>query len=141
MLQEAGLNEVFTGGLSSYSLVLMAIAHMKADPSVDLGDLLIGFFRCFGTGSTTFDYVTQAVSLRQVGFGLLVRSCCASEGWDLISGHCGCCAQQIDLGCPGGQVTSALHVTAVALWQLDLRLAWTCCAKLSCAGHLSLAGK
>ena len=79
MLQEAGLNEVFTGGLSSYSLVLMAIAHIKADLSADLGDLLIGFFRRFGSGSTTFDYVTQAVSLRQVGLGLLLTTCCASE--------------------------------------------------------------
>ena len=79
MLQEAGLNEVFTGGLSSYSLVLMAIAHIKADPSADLGDLLTGFFRRFGAGSTTFDYVTQAVSLRQVGLGLLLSCCCASE--------------------------------------------------------------
>jgi hypothetical protein len=31
MLKEAGLNEVFTGGLSSYSLVNMVVAHLQAE--------------------------------------------------------------------------------------------------------------
>jgi hypothetical protein len=31
LLKEAGLNEVFTGGLSSYSLLNMALAHLQAE--------------------------------------------------------------------------------------------------------------
>lgn len=31
LLKEAGLNEVFTGGLSSYSLFNMAVAHLQCE--------------------------------------------------------------------------------------------------------------
>lgn len=34
LLKEASLNEVFTGGLSSYVITLMAIAHLQAGAGV-----------------------------------------------------------------------------------------------------------
>ena len=63
-----------TGGLSSYSLVNLVIAHLMAEgyrlgPSnlqgvnTDLGHLLWGFLTRFGT---VFDYHDQAVSISQV---------------------------------------------------------------------------
>ena len=78
-LQEQKVNEVHSGGLSSYSLVNMVIAHLQAegygtglegvterkvaDPAWDLGELLWGFLMRFGKA---FDYVDQAVSINKV---------------------------------------------------------------------------
>lgn len=85
------LNEVFTGGLSSYSIVNMVMTHLLCmgyklpnlpgpagtgpvfqgslvsapeQPTEDAGDLLISFFERFGAG---FDYSRHAVSVGRVG--------------------------------------------------------------------------
>jgi DNA polymerase sigma len=90
-LQETMLNEVFTGGLSSYSIVNMVMTHLLCmgyklphlpgpagtgpgfwgslvpapeQPEEDAGDLLISFLERFGAG---FDYSRHAVSVGQVG--------------------------------------------------------------------------
>lgn len=57
-LRRCGLNEVQTGGLSSYSLTLMVLAHLqeeiKAGHDVfDLGEALYGFLLRYGE---EFDY-------------------------------------------------------------------------------------
>ena len=84
------LNEVFTGGLSSYSIVNMVMMHLLCmgyklphlpgpagtgpgfwgslvpapeQPEEDAGDLLISFLERFGAG---FDYSRHAVSAGQV---------------------------------------------------------------------------
>ena len=90
MLQEAMLNEVFTGGLSSYSVVNMVMTHLlcmgyqlpnlpgpvgdgpgywgSLVPALDhceedVGELLLSFFDHFGC---SFDYSRNAVSVGQV---------------------------------------------------------------------------
>ena len=90
LLQETMLNEVFTGGLSSYSIVNMVMAHLLCMgyqlpnlpgpvgngpgfwgslvpaqnwPEEDLGVLLLSFLKFFGTH---FDYSQHAVSVGQV---------------------------------------------------------------------------
>eukprot|EP00873_Tetraselmis_striata_P016039 jgi/Tetstr1/436303/TSEL_025143.t2 len=77
-LRQKGLNEVYTGGLSSYSIFLMVLAHLQAerlvppdgstpDPSAQyppLGLLLWGFFQRYGCA---FNYHSQAVSVGQGG--------------------------------------------------------------------------
>ena len=73
-MQEKRLHEVHTGGLSSYSVVNMVIAHLMAEGyklhgsdsqevNKDLGHLLWGFFTRFGK---VFDYRDQAISVSQV---------------------------------------------------------------------------
>lgn len=84
------LNEVFTGGLSSYSIVNMVMTHLlcmgyqltdlsgpigpgpgfwgslvpaREQPEEDLGELLLSFFAHFGSN---FDYSRHAVSVGQV---------------------------------------------------------------------------
>ncbi|KAL0029353.1 hypothetical protein WJX77_001697 [Trebouxia sp. C0004] len=91
LLKETMLNEVFTGGLSSYSIVNMVMTHLLCmgykqpdlpgpagtgpglwgslepapeQPEEDAGDLLISFFERFGAG---FDYSRHAVSVGQGG--------------------------------------------------------------------------
>jgi DNA polymerase sigma len=69
---------VHTGGISSFSLVNLMIAHLMAEGYIltdepeqeaarvlnrDLGHLLWGFFIRFGT---VFDYYDEAVSIIQV---------------------------------------------------------------------------
>ena len=73
-LQENRLHEVHTGGLSSYSVINLVIAHLMAQGyslqndvgagvDKDLGNLLWGFFDRFGN---LFDYHDEAVSIQQV---------------------------------------------------------------------------
>lgn len=84
------LNEVFTGGLSSYSIVNMVMTHLLCmgyqlpnlpgpvgngpgywgslvpapeQPEADLGALLLSFFDYFGS---SFNYALNAVSVGQV---------------------------------------------------------------------------
>lgn len=89
VLKEAGLNEVFSGGLSSYSTTLMVMAHLQAegvappptaaeedgDPAAataaplpplthDCGRLLWSFFHRFGR---RFDYAREAVRVNAGG--------------------------------------------------------------------------
>jgi non-canonical poly(A) RNA polymerase PAPD5/7 len=68
LLREARLNERATGGLGSYCLLNLVMAHLLAEgvsaaQPTDLGGLLLSFLRRFGAD---FDYVRQAVSVRQV---------------------------------------------------------------------------
>jgi len=80
-MQGHRLHEVHTGGISSFSLTNMAIAHLMAEGyhlpgqpppqkehagqevNQDLGHLLWGFLVRFGK---VFDYYDQAVSITQV---------------------------------------------------------------------------
>ncbi|KAL0044929.1 hypothetical protein WJX82_002262 [Trebouxia sp. C0006] len=86
LLKETMLNEVFTGGLSSYSIVNMVMTHLLCmgyklpagtgpgfwgslvpapeQPEEDAGNLLTSFLERFGGG---FDYSRHAVSVGQGG--------------------------------------------------------------------------
>ncbi|XP_078096451.1 terminal nucleotidyltransferase 4A isoform X3 [Mustelus asterias] len=70
-LLQRDLNEVFTGGISSYSLILMAISflqlHPRIDPrrsSVNLGVLLVEFFELYGRH---FNYLKTGIRIRSGG--------------------------------------------------------------------------
>jgi non-canonical poly(A) RNA polymerase PAPD5/7 len=51
-LQQRELNEVYTGGVGSYAMVVMIIAHLRTHPAAgeepNLGVLLLDFFELFG---------------------------------------------------------------------------------------------
>ena len=60
------MNEVWTGGISSYGLILMTVSFLQhqpenADPSKDLGRLLIDFFELYGT---KFNYSKVGVIIK-----------------------------------------------------------------------------
>ncbi|CAG5892220.1 unnamed protein product [Menidia menidia] len=70
-LLQRDLNEVFTGGISSYSLILMVISFLQLHPRIDarnpnenLGMLLIEFFELYGRH---FNYLKTAVRIRDGG--------------------------------------------------------------------------
>ncbi|CAH1117234.1 unnamed protein product [Phaedon cochleariae] len=71
-LLERDLNEVFTGGISSYSLILMCISFLQLHPRQDnvrtnlanLGVLLIEFFELYGR---KFNYVKTGIRIRDGG--------------------------------------------------------------------------
>lgn len=70
-LLQRDLNEVFTGGLSSYCLILMVVSFLQlhprtdsADPSANLGVLLMEFFELYGRN---FNYLTTAIRIRGDG--------------------------------------------------------------------------
>jgi len=68
-LKSLGLNEVATGGLSSYSLCNMVIAHLQEELKAgrdiyDLGESLYAFLLRYGE---EFDYETEAVSVASGG--------------------------------------------------------------------------
>lgn len=70
-LLERDLNEVFTGGISSYSLILMCISFLQQHRRPDyvhkqgnLGVLLIEFFELFGR---KFNYMTTGIRIRNGG--------------------------------------------------------------------------
>ncbi|XP_075683037.1 terminal nucleotidyltransferase 4A isoform X3 [Rhinoderma darwinii] len=70
-LLQRDLNEVFTGGISSYSLILMAISFLQLHPRIDarranenLGMLLIEFFELYGR---TFNYLKTGIRIRNGG--------------------------------------------------------------------------
>lgn len=83
LLKDAGLNEVFVGGLSSYSVTMMVMSHLllsgfrllregcgesnpwpTPEPEIpDLGLLFMGFLEWFGH---IFSYEDQAVSVERV---------------------------------------------------------------------------
>lgn len=69
-LLQRDLNEVFTGGISSYSLILMCISFMQLhprqiNPDVDnLGVLLLEFFELYGR---KFNYLKIGISIKNGG--------------------------------------------------------------------------
>ncbi|XP_069814385.1 terminal nucleotidyltransferase 4A isoform X2 [Dendropsophus ebraccatus] len=70
-LLQRDLNEVFTGGISSYSLILMAISFLQLHPRIDarranenLGMLLIEFFELYGRN---FNYLKTGIRIRDGG--------------------------------------------------------------------------
>ncbi|KAM4725690.1 terminal nucleotidyltransferase 4A isoform 2-T2 [Anableps anableps] len=70
-LLQRDLNEVFTGGISSYSLILMVISFLQLHPRIDardpnqnLGVLLIEFFELFGRH---FNYLKTGIRITNGG--------------------------------------------------------------------------
>lgn len=74
-LLERDLNEVFTGGISSYSLILMCISFLQLHPRLDrlnhdyeskvnLGILLIEFFELYGR---KFNYMHCGIRVKDGG--------------------------------------------------------------------------
>ncbi|XP_056154241.1 terminal nucleotidyltransferase 4A [Lampris incognitus] len=70
-LLQRDLNEVFTGGISSYSLILMVISFLQLHPRIDarnpnenLGVLLIEFFELYGRH---FNYMKTGIRIKNGG--------------------------------------------------------------------------
>ncbi|XP_014260196.1 non-canonical poly(A) RNA polymerase PAPD5-like isoform X1 [Cimex lectularius] len=70
-LLQRDLNEVFYGGISSYSLILMCISFLQLHPRTDvlqpdcnLGVLLIEFFELYGR---RFNYIMTAIRIKNGG--------------------------------------------------------------------------
>lgn len=68
-LLERDLNEVFTGGISSYSLILMCISFLQLHPRPasthsNLGVLLIEFFELYGR---KFNYMQTGIRIQEGG--------------------------------------------------------------------------
>ncbi|CAG9764059.1 unnamed protein product [Ceutorhynchus assimilis] len=71
-LLERDLNEVFTGGISSYSLILMCISFLQLHPrqegvrqsNANLGVLLIEFFELYGR---KFNFINTGIRIRDGG--------------------------------------------------------------------------
>ncbi|KAF1332473.1 polymerase, partial [Globisporangium splendens] len=72
LLREKGLNNAFTGGLSSYAVALMAFYLIERQGMTDasspeaLGQLLLDFLEFYGM---TFSYATTGLSLKPEAFG------------------------------------------------------------------------
>ncbi|KAF8334537.1 hypothetical protein F5887DRAFT_990478 [Amanita rubescens] len=73
-LNQRSLNEVYTGGLGSYSIVCMAISFLQMhpkirrgeiDPDKNLGVLLVEFFELYGC---YFNYEEAGISVRNGGY-------------------------------------------------------------------------
>ncbi|WVQ80426.1 hypothetical protein IAT38_002531 [Cryptococcus sp. DSM 104549] len=82
-LSQRSMNEVFTGGLGSYSVICLVISFMQVhpklrrsemNPEANLGTLLVEFFELYGRN---FNYDEVGVSIRRGGFYYLK----ASRGW------------------------------------------------------------
>ena len=70
-LLQRDLNEVFTGGISSYSLILLTISFLQLHPRQDatssdanLGVLLIEFFELYGRH---FNYIKTGIRIKNGG--------------------------------------------------------------------------
>ncbi|XP_077348011.1 terminal nucleotidyltransferase 4A [Lithobates pipiens] len=70
-LLQRDLNDVFTGGIGSYSLILMAISFLQLHPRIDakrtsenLGLLLVEFFELYGRN---FNYLETGIRIRNGG--------------------------------------------------------------------------
>jgi non-canonical poly(A) RNA polymerase PAPD5/7 len=67
-LSQRQLNEVYYGGINSYSLVLMIVSffqlHPRGEPATNLGVLLIEFFELYGR---QFNYTKVGISLLDGG--------------------------------------------------------------------------
>lgn len=80
-MQERGYNQVYTGGLSSFSIVLMTAGHLRAEARnsgegschaapASLGRLLLAFFDRYGN----FNCSLQAISMARVSTMTLMAS-------------------------------------------------------------------
>jgi non-canonical poly(A) RNA polymerase PAPD5/7 len=80
-LSQRGMNEVFTGGLGSYTIVCLAISFLQlhpkirrgeVDPEKNLGVLLVEFLELYGWA---FNYEEVGISIRDGGryFGKMER--------------------------------------------------------------------
>ncbi|KAM3872688.1 terminal nucleotidyltransferase 4A-like [Diretmus argenteus] len=83
-LLQRDLNEVFTGGISSYSLILMAINFLQLHPRIDtrrtninLGILLIEFFQLYGRD---FNYLKMGIRVKNAGAYLAKEEMVKSMG-------------------------------------------------------------
>lgn len=72
-LSQRSMNEVFTGGLGSYSVICLVVSFMQMHPKLrrsemdarrNLGTLLLEFFELYGR---SFNYDTVGISLRRGG--------------------------------------------------------------------------
>ncbi|XP_034099374.2 non-canonical poly(A) RNA polymerase protein Trf4-1-like isoform X1 [Drosophila albomicans] len=69
-LQQRGLNEVFSGGISSYSLTIMCVSFLQLHPrkvvasKANLGVLLLEFFELYGS---RFSYTNIQISVENGG--------------------------------------------------------------------------
>ena len=73
-LSQRGMNEVYSGGLGSYSVICLVISFLQlhpkvrraeVDPATNLGVLLIEFFELYGKN---FGYDDTGISLREGGY-------------------------------------------------------------------------
>lgn len=78
-LLQRDLNEVFTGGISLYSLILMTISLLQLHPrqnahcsNANLGVLLIEFFELYGR---KFNYVKTGICVKDVVLIYLRKRC------------------------------------------------------------------
>ncbi|GMK58916.1 hypothetical protein CspeluHIS016_0603580 [Cutaneotrichosporon spelunceum] len=88
-LSQRQMNEVFTGGLGSYSVICLVISFMQMHPKLrrsdmdaqrNLGTLLLEFFELYGR---SFNYDTIGISIRHGGEYFLKRE----RGWTKKSGN------------------------------------------------------
>ncbi|XP_076268903.1 terminal nucleotidyltransferase 4B-like isoform X2 [Rhynchophorus ferrugineus] len=87
-LLERDLNEVFTGGISSYSLILMCISFLQLHPRQDgvrqsnanLGVLLIEFFELYGR---KFNFINTGIRIRDGGMYITKEE----MQKDMVDGH------------------------------------------------------
>ena len=70
-LLQRDLNEVFTGGISSYSLILLTVSFLQLHPRINaterganLGVLLVEFFELYGRH---FNYLNTAIRVNGGG--------------------------------------------------------------------------
>jgi len=84
-LRERKLNEVYTGGLGSYSVVCLAVSFLQMhpkirrgemDPEKNLGVLVVEFFELYGN---RFNYDNVGISLREGGTYFNKRE----RGWNV----------------------------------------------------------
>lgn len=88
-LAQRSMNEVFTGGLGSYSVICLVISFMQLHPKLrrsemdaqrNLGTLLLEFFELYGR---SFNYDTVGISLRRGGSYFSKRE----RGWTKRAGN------------------------------------------------------
>lgn len=92
-LCQRSMNEVFTGGLGSYSIVCLAISFLQMHPKIrrgeivpekNLGVLVMEFFELYGCH---FNYDEVGISIRDGGtyFNKRLRGWYDSSKWDCLS--------------------------------------------------------
>jgi len=92
-LSQRSMNEVFTGGLGSYSIVCLAISFLQMhpkirrgeiDPDKNLGVLIMEFFELYGCH---FNYDEVGISVRDGGtyFSKRIRGWYDSTKWGCLS--------------------------------------------------------